>query len=196
MENVFSKKDYNSDNGMITYIWGPLLWHYLHILSFNYPVDPEEYNKEKKHNKGFIQNCYYCFIILLQYTLPCGACRDNLKKNLNELNFKQNKSRIMRNRRSFSQFIYDLHENVNTMLEKKSNLTYNDVRDFYEHFRATCPKKTTKHSGCTNLKHGTSVRPKPGVCILFKNKDKITKTTKIHSSCNIKCKYTNKCKKK
>ena len=45
MKYVFSEKDYQSDNGMITYIWG-LLWHFLHIMSFNYPVNPEEYNEK------------------------------------------------------------------------------------------------------------------------------------------------------
>ena len=31
----FSKKDYSSGDGMLTTVWGPSLWHYLHIMSFN-----------------------------------------------------------------------------------------------------------------------------------------------------------------
>ena len=46
----------------------------------------------------------------------------------------------MKNRESFSRFIYNLHESVNIMLNKKSNLSYEEVRDFYEHFRADCSK--------------------------------------------------------
>ena len=36
-------------------------------------------------------------------------------------------------------------------LEKKKYKTYNYVRDLYSSFRAKCPKKSTKHSGCTKL---------------------------------------------
>ena len=44
----------------------------------------------------------------------------------------------MRNRDTFSRYVYELHELVNRMLDKKSNLTYCDVRERYEHFRARC----------------------------------------------------------
>ena len=90
MKLNFTDKEYNSDYGMITYIWGPLLWHFLHIISFNYPVDPIQYNIKNGFNKGHIQNCYYFFINLLLYILPCGSCRTNLKDNLDALNFKKN----------------------------------------------------------------------------------------------------------
>jgi len=29
---------YNSDEGMLTKVWGPPLWHVLHTISFNYKV--------------------------------------------------------------------------------------------------------------------------------------------------------------
>ena len=38
----------------------------------------------------------------------------------------------------------NLHEKINKMLHQKSNLTYNDVRERYEHLRARCTKKKTK----------------------------------------------------
>ena len=37
---VFQKKDYDSSDGMLTYVWGPSLWHSIHTMSFNYPVKP------------------------------------------------------------------------------------------------------------------------------------------------------------
>ena len=46
----------------------------------------------------------------------------------------------MKNRFTFSKYIYDLHEIVNKMLKKKSNLSYCDVRERYEHFRARYKK--------------------------------------------------------
>ena len=51
-KKTFNKKHYNSDSGMLTTVWGPSLWHSLHTMSFNYPVNPT--NKEKKNYKKFI----------------------------------------------------------------------------------------------------------------------------------------------
>lgn len=183
---IFNKKQYNSDYGMITYVWGPLMWHILHIISFNYPVEPEEYNKKNGFKKGFIQNCYYFFISLLLYILPCSACRINLHDNLNKLKFKKDKHKIFKNRHNFSFFIYELHEIVNTMLGKTSNLSYKDIRDFYEHFRAYCSTKKV-HNGCTKLQHGNKERVKPKTIIYFVPFEKKIKTTKIHTKCGIKC---------
>ena len=47
----------------------------------------------------------------------------------------------MKSRETFSRYIYELHEVVNEMLKKKSGLSYQDVRERYEHFRARCVKK-------------------------------------------------------
>ena len=44
----------------------------------------------------------------------------------------------MKNRDSFSRYVYNLHEIVNRMLQKKSGLSFCDVRDRYEHFRSRC----------------------------------------------------------
>ena len=37
---TFKKRDFQSGDGMLTSVWGPSMWHYLHIMSFNYPVKP------------------------------------------------------------------------------------------------------------------------------------------------------------
>ena len=50
----------------------------------------------------------------------------------------------MKNRTTFSKYIYNLHEIVNEMLDKKSGLSYCDVRERYEHFRARCVDKKPK----------------------------------------------------
>lgn len=191
MTLTFNKEQYNSDYGMITYIWGPLLWHFLHIISFNYPVNPHEFNKSNKLVKHQVENSYYYFIFLLQFILPCKTCRENLKKNLESLNFFRNKAKIMKNRDSFSRFIYDLHEIINKMLNKQSNLSYEQVRDFYEHFRANCSKTETKntktHLGCDKLEHNSSTRVKPKVVIYFVPFTKNIKTTKVHKKCKMTC---------
>ena len=52
---IFTREDYNSDNGMMTYIWGPSSWHSLHTMSFNYPVKPTK--KHKKDYRG--RDCWF-----------------------------------------------------------------------------------------------------------------------------------------
>ena len=51
----------------------------------------------------------------------------------------------MKNRIHLFKYIYKLHVVINKMLEKKSGLSYNDVRERYEHFRSRC---TLKKEGC------------------------------------------------
>jgi hypothetical protein len=122
---VYSENDYNSGDGMLTTVWGPSMWHYLHIMSFNYPINPTK--ADKKHYRDFIIN--------LQYVLPCKYCRQNLTNNLKKLPLTMNS---MSSRDSFSRYVYELHEHINNMLKKPSNLTFEEVRDRYEHFRSRC----------------------------------------------------------
>jgi hypothetical protein len=124
-QKIYTKDDYNSGDGMLTTVWGPSLWHYLHIMSFNYPVNP---TKEDKTN-------YKNFILSLQNVLPCKWCRMNLKNNLKQLPLTEKR---LKNRESFSRYLFELHELINKMLGKKSGLTYDAVRERYEHFRSRC----------------------------------------------------------
>jgi hypothetical protein len=128
---VYSNEDYNSNDGMLTGVWGPGMWHYLHTMSFNYPVHPTEENKKN----------YRDFVLMLEHVLPCGKCRKNLRKNFKKLPLK---IEDMESRETFSKYIYNLHEVVNKMLGKKSGLTYENIRERYEHFRARCAKSYKK----------------------------------------------------
>lgn len=154
---VFSLDDYKSGDGMLTSVWGPSLWHSLHTMSFNYPDSPT--NKQKKEYMKFIKS--------LVHVLPCKYCRENLKKNFKMLPLTIKK---MKNRESFSRYIFNLHELVNTMLNKKSGLTYEIVRERYEHFRSRCNKtkkeekpkilktKGKKEKGCTKSEYGLKTK--------------------------------------
>jgi hypothetical protein len=135
--STYSEKEYKSGEGMLTTVWGPSLWHFLHTMSFNYPIEPTK--EQKKY--------YFDFILSLKEVLPCKYCRMNLKKNFKAVPLKMSS---MKDRESFSRYIYNLHEHINKMLGKKSNLTYDDVRERYEHFRARCTvKRVVKEKGCT-----------------------------------------------
>lgn len=130
-QKVFKNDEYNSGDGMLTTVWGPSMWHYLHTMSFNYPIHPTL--QEKKH--------YQTFMLSIQHVLPCKYCRQNLTNN-----YKAHPLKMcdMKDRESFSRYVYKLHELVNKRLGKKSGLSYCDVRERYEHFRARCVNEKPK----------------------------------------------------
>jgi hypothetical protein len=128
---TFTRKEYMSSDGMMTSIWGPAMWHALHTISFDYPVHPS--NEEKKHYREFIES--------LKYVLPCKYCRINLTNNLKIYSIRECH---MKNRDTFSRYVYNLHEFINKMLGKKSGISYCDVRERYEHFRSRCTQSDGK----------------------------------------------------
>lgn len=181
-KRTFKKKDYYSGDGMLTTVWGPSMWHFLHSMSFNYPVAPTE--DDKKH--------YREFMLSLQYILPCKYCRQNLTKNYKVFPLR---SSDMAGRESFSRYVYKLHEMINKMLKKKSGLSYCDVRERYEHFRSRCidenPKlfdikayknnktQKKKEKGCTEPLYG-----KKSKCIIkIVPQDEKCKTMQIDQKC-------------
>jgi hypothetical protein len=131
IKRVFSKSEYNANDGMVSSVWGPPFWHYLHTMSFNYPVEPTP--EDKKHYRDFILN--------LKYVLPCRFCRQNIRTNFKHLPLTMEK---MKNRETFSRYVYDLHELINKMLKKESGLSYADVRERYENFRSRCTDEKPK----------------------------------------------------
>ena len=178
---VFKDQDFLSGDGFLTTVWGPPMWHYLHTMSFNYPVHPTAADKRN----------YRSFILGLQHVLPCKYCRINLKNN-----FSNHPLRAchLANRDAFSRYVYELHEIVNKLLGKTSGLSYCDVRERYEHFRARCTddpnprmlklkrrNKTTKKNekGCTEPLYG-----KYSKCVLkIVPQDTATETLSIDQQC-------------
>jgi hypothetical protein len=180
-KRVFSKKDFSDGDGMLVSVWGPAQWHFLHTMSFNYPVKPN--SQDKKHYRDYMLN--------LVNILPCKHCRENLKKNYKIFPITKE---CMKNRNNFSRYIYHLHERINKNLGKCSGLSYCDVRERYEHFRARCveesPKmfnfkktrKNKKERGCTEPLYGKKAK-----CIIkiVPNEEKC-KTFQIDEKCKKK----------
>lgn len=146
-KKVFTRKHYMSGDGMLTSIWGPSLWHYLHTMSFNYPVNPTAADK----------NNYKKFILGLRNVLPCGHCRDNLKKNMK---FVPLTNADLENRDKFARYVFKLHETINKMLGKQSGLTFCEVRDRYENFRSRCTQTEPKKFNYKKLKRTIKKREK------------------------------------
>lgn len=124
--------NWNSPEGMITKIWGPMIWHYLHTLSFNYPVEPTQ--KQKKD--------YSMLIFSIGRTLPCKFCRQNFEQNIKDVPLN---SYALKNRDTFSRWMYRFHSHINKMLGKKTDITYKKVREKYNSYRASsCSEMTTR----------------------------------------------------
>ena len=181
-KKVFTKSDYLSGDGMMTKIWGPPAWFFIHTISFNYPIHPTK--EDKIH--------YLDFVLNLQYTLPCKYCRMNLTNNFKKMPLTM---AHMKNRETFSHYVYDLHEMVNKMLHKSSGLSYSQVRERFEHFRSRCTaeeakakvftfrktrrQKNTKETGCTEPLYGKKSR-----CVLnIVPVEDRSATVKIHKEC-------------
>ena len=173
---IFNKNDFNSGDGMMTSIWGPPMWHVLHTISFNYPVKPTK--EQKKHYFNFYNN--------LQNILPCKYCRDNIVKNMEKIPLNM---KVFKNRENLSTWVYELHEIVNKMLNKVSGLSFEDIRQRYETFRARCivedsklNYKTNIETGCTEPLYGSKSQ-----CILnIVPKDARKKSLTIDSHCFLK----------
>ena len=160
------KSDYENDNGMLTTVWGPSLWHSIHTISFNYPVQPTKQE----------QTDYYKFIMSLEKVLPCKYCRENFSKNMRAVNKRKRttlKRALARGRAGFSRYMYDFHNEVNVMLGKPITLTYKQVKERYENFRARCTlkkseaemqeckrniKRMKREKGCTESLYGMKSR--------------------------------------
>lgn len=145
---VLTERDFQSKNGFLTSVWGPSLWFVLHMISLNYSTHPTATQRRE----------YQKFFDSLQHVLPCGICRDNLHSNLKCTQYGPH---VFKNRNTLSRFVHRLHNCVNGMLGKdKCKMSYKDMRNMYENFRARCSLQTSsevmpsvdrdkKEGGCT-----------------------------------------------
>jgi hypothetical protein len=96
-------------------LWGPQLWFFLHTISFNYPLEPKNEDKEKMVS----------FLYGLQAVIPCKICRDHFKRNLAESPPK------LDSRKDFAEWMIDAHNEVNGRTGKKI-LTYDEAIGIWE----------------------------------------------------------------
>jgi len=118
LANIFGK-------GLKSDFWGPSTWLFLHSVTFAFPLKP---NDE-------IRKLYYNFFYLLQFTLPCNACRKHYAKNIKEKDTKLT-LKVFTNRDTCVKWLYDLHVKINKQLNKKNNITLKEVKEMYEKQRA------------------------------------------------------------
>lgn len=139
MEDMFIDKYNNAankNNGLITKIWGSAGWIFNHSITFGYPLDPtpEQKNEYKK------------YFINLGSVLPCKYCRESYSNIISNGDTKLTDDALA-NRNTLTKWFYDVHEAVNKKLQIDYGVSYEDVVDRYEKYRAVC--KNDKNSlGC------------------------------------------------
>lgn len=89
---------------MDTNKWGKHGWIFLHYITFNYPIHP---------NQNDINN-YYTFFDSLKNVLPCDLCNENYKNHLN----KNILLKALKNRNSLIKWLIDMHNDTNKLLGK------------------------------------------------------------------------------
>ena len=96
-------------------IWGPPAWTFLHTITFNYPDNP---TNEDKQN-------YYTFFNSLKHVLPCEKCKKHYTENSRDL--KDN----LNSKDDLVKWLIDIHNDVN-IKNDKSVWSYTDVYNKYQ----------------------------------------------------------------
>jgi hypothetical protein len=128
----------DSNNGLMTNLWGPPTWESFHAITFGYPINPTEEQKQDYMN-------YFTF---LGKVLPCIYCRVSYQKFINDqsgsayLNID-----TMKSRETLTRWGFALHNAVNNKLGVDYGDTYEELCYKYESYRAKC-SKTDKEKGC------------------------------------------------
>ncbi len=128
----------NVDNGLMTRLWGPSGWLFLHCVTFGYPFKIDPTNPEHLEK----QNDYYRFFYYLGKVLPCKYCRNSY------MDFFANYSpmKYLSSREEFTKWLYDIHNMVNDKLGVPlcERPTFEEIKERYQSFRASCKPLTTK----------------------------------------------------
>lgn len=122
------KNNPDSNNGLITKIWGPPCWDTFHSVQFGYPIEPTTEQMSDYKN----------FLILLGKVLPCSFCRDSYAKFIT--GDVPLTDEVMRSRENLTKWGYDLHNRVNKKLGMDYGVTYEELCYKFESFRAKCTK--------------------------------------------------------
>jgi hypothetical protein len=153
--------DPNVDNGMMTKVWGPAGWLFLHCVSFGYPYAINNANESHKDKR----DDYYNFFYYLGKVLPCRYCRESYEEFFKELDLSDH----LNTRKQLTKWLYDMHNKVNHKLGvPECNIpSFDELINRYESYRAKC-KKTTDEERLNNQKKGcvTPANGTPQKCIV------------------------------
>lgn len=131
----------NINNGMMTKVWGPAGWFFLHSITFGYPVVIDSSNDFKKIE-------YKVFFETLGNVLPCKYCRESYNNYIKEIPIDD----YLNSRDKLVEWFYLIHNKVNNKLNvQECNIpTLEEVKQKYERYRAKCKQSFSEQEtkGC------------------------------------------------
>lgn len=98
-------------------IWGPFLWYILHIISFNYPLQPSYADKR----------IYHDFYVNFKDLIPCSNCRKHYNQHLHNNPITP----ALDSRADLVKWVIQLHNMVNISLGKPT-MTVQEVLTAYQ----------------------------------------------------------------
>lgn len=145
----------DKENGMMTKIWGPPGWFFLHIVSFGYPYEITSENSHRIRE-------YAKFFNSLGHILPCKYCRNSYNEYIKEYPVEK----FLNSRESLTKWLYIIHNRVNDKLgvPECDRPSFEEVKKKYEQYRAKCKQTTNKEreerliKGCTIPENGIKKR--------------------------------------
>jgi len=105
-------------------IWGPHLWYILHIISFEYPLNPTEYDKR----------IYHDFYTSLKDVIPCEMCRKHYQTHIHKYPLTPH----LDTRDTLVKWVIQVHNFVNASLGKPI-LSIAQVMDIYSNLNPLSP---------------------------------------------------------
>ena len=137
------RSENNIHNGMMTKVWGPPGWFFLHTVSFGCPVSPSDFDKENDLPEGTTKQNYETFFRNVGNILPCRYCRDSYKEFLTELPPDAS------SRDSLVKWLWEIHNKVSNKLgDEYTDASLGKIKSRYERYRAKCNKKQMA-KGCS-----------------------------------------------
>lgn len=94
--------------------WGPHSWYFLHFVSFHYPINPS--NEDKQNYKKFYDS--------IQNILPCQKCNLHYSQLLKKFPIQLN------TRLDLIKWVINIHNEVNKSINKKI-LSFNEIENIY-----------------------------------------------------------------
>jgi len=109
---------------MLPSIWGPHLWFIMHIISFEYPQQPSEYDKR----------IYHDFYTSLKDVIPCSDCKKHYRDFITQYPITPH----LDTRSSLIKWVIQVHNFVNKSIGKPE-LSVQEVLDIYANLKPQSP---------------------------------------------------------
>ena len=108
-------------------IWGPHFWYILHIISFEYPLNPTEYDKR----------IYHDFYTSLKDVIPCEMCKKHYRNHIHKYPLTPH----LDTRDTLIKWVIQVHNFVNASIGKPI-MSIEQVMEVYSNLKPVSPFAT------------------------------------------------------